>query len=282
MLGRGTRRGERYPDKSHFTVFDCFDGTLLEYFRQSTGMTTETPDQPTRTIAEIVDDVWSNRDREYNVGCLVKRLQGVDKEMAGEARPLFAAFVPDGDVAGYARGLRERLRTDFVGTMRLLRDPAFLALLTNYPRPPRTFLRAPEYPDVVSSAWLVRDGTGQEYKPEDYLTAFADFVRDQQAGVAAIRILLDRPQEWSGTALGELRRTLATSRFRFTEETLQRAHDLRYHKAPVDVISMVQRAAAEKAPLLTAAERVARAFARVTQGLRFDAEQGRWLERIRG
>ena len=27
MLGRGTRKGEKYPDKSHFTVFDCFDGT---------------------------------------------------------------------------------------------------------------------------------------------------------------------------------------------------------------------------------------------------------------
>lgn len=281
ILGRGTRRGERHPDKSHFTVFDCFDGTLLEYFRKSTGMTAEAPDRPTRTIAEIVDDIWANRDREYNVGCLVKRLQRVDKEMAGEARPLFAAFVPDGDLAGYARGLRERLRTDFVGTMRVLRDPALLALLANYPRPPRTFLRAPEYPDTVSSAWLVRDGTGQEYKPEDYLTAFAGFVRDAQAEVAAIRILLDRPQEWSAGALTELRQQLATSRFRFTEETLQRAHELRYHKALVDVISMVQRAADEEAPLLTAAERVARAFARVTQGLRFDPEQARWLERVR-
>ena len=29
MLGRGTRKGEKYPDKDHFTVFDCFDGTLL-------------------------------------------------------------------------------------------------------------------------------------------------------------------------------------------------------------------------------------------------------------
>ena len=37
MLGRGTRRGENHPDKSHFTVFDCFDGTLLEYFRSTTG-----------------------------------------------------------------------------------------------------------------------------------------------------------------------------------------------------------------------------------------------------
>ena len=28
MLGRGTRLGEKHPDKDHFTVVDCFDGTL--------------------------------------------------------------------------------------------------------------------------------------------------------------------------------------------------------------------------------------------------------------
>src|SRR6185437_3419113 len=39
MLGRGTRRGEHYPDKSHFVVFDCFAGTLLAFFRDSTAMT---------------------------------------------------------------------------------------------------------------------------------------------------------------------------------------------------------------------------------------------------
>ena len=34
MLGRGTRRATSFPDKSHFVVFDCFDGTLFEYFRR--------------------------------------------------------------------------------------------------------------------------------------------------------------------------------------------------------------------------------------------------------
>lgn len=135
MLGRGTRRGERHADKSHFTVFDCFDGTLLEYFRKATGITAEPPDRPSRTVAQVVEDVWANRDRDYNVGCLVKRLQRADKEMAGGARPLFAAFVPDGDLAAYARRLRGLLRDDFVGTMRLLRDPAFLALLTTRAHP---------------------------------------------------------------------------------------------------------------------------------------------------
>ena len=41
MLGRGTRKGDKFPDKSHFTVFDCFDGTLIKYFREATDITAE-------------------------------------------------------------------------------------------------------------------------------------------------------------------------------------------------------------------------------------------------
>src|SRR4029078_6195958 len=85
MLGRGTRKGEKFSDKSHFTVFDCFDGTLLKYFRKATAITAEPPEKPTRTIAEIIEDIWANRDRDYNIRCLVRRLQRIDKEMAGDA-----------------------------------------------------------------------------------------------------------------------------------------------------------------------------------------------------
>jgi len=85
MLGRGTRKGEKYPDKSHFTVFDCFGGTLIERFKQATAITAEPPVGPSRTIAEIIEDIWTNRDRPYNTRCLAKRLQRIDKEMA--ARP---------------------------------------------------------------------------------------------------------------------------------------------------------------------------------------------------
>ena len=108
MLGRGTRKGEKFPDKSHFTVFDCFDGTLLAYFRKATGITAEPPDKPTRTIKEIIDDIWSNRDRDYNVGCLVKRLHRIDKEMSADARTMFAAYVSDGDLGALSPALCRR------------------------------------------------------------------------------------------------------------------------------------------------------------------------------
>ncbi len=37
--------------------------------------------------------------------------------------------------------------------------------------------------------------------PEDYLTAFARFVRENPAEIEAIRIVLDRPRDWGTDVL---------------------------------------------------------------------------------
>lgn len=281
MLGRGTRKGEKFPNKSHFTVFDCFDGTLLAYFKKATGITAELPDQPTRTISEVIEDIWNNRDRDYNIGCLVKRLQRIDKQVAADGRDLFAAYVPNGDVATFARGLRQSLTTGFVDGMKLLRDKGFQELLVNYPRPQRVFYRAIGVDDEVESTWLLRDAGGAEYKPGDYIDAFATFVQENEAKIEAIRILLDRPKAWSAASLAELRDSLKRSPLRFTPENLEKAHATRYGKPLVEIISMVKHAANAQAPLLTAIERTERAFSQVVAGKSFTGEQQAWLERIR-
>jgi type I restriction enzyme, R subunit len=276
MLGRGTRKGEKAGDKSHFVVFDCFGGTLIQYFRQATAITMEPPERTSRTIVEIIEDIWNNRDRDYNTRCLVKRLRRIEKEMSAEAREEFAAFIPDGDMGRFATELPRRLSSDFTGTMKILRDPRFQDLLVNYPRPPRVFYKAYETKDTVTSEWMISD-----LRPEDYLKAFACFVREKQTEISSIEILLDRPREWSTDALTELRQKLATSEEHFTEEKLQRAHAACYHKALVDIISMVKHAAEEQQPLLTADERVDRAMKQITHGQQFTLEQRGWLERIR-
>lgn len=283
MLGRGTRKGEKYPDKSHFTVFDCFGGTLLERFKNATGITAETPDAPTRTIAQIIDDIWKGVDRDYNIRCLVKRLQRIDKEMdRARACPEFARFgIADGDLAKYAHDLPGNLRRDFNGSMKLLLDKEFQKLLIAYPRPPKRFFVAEENEDTVTSAWMIRDGSGNELKPDDYLAAFSRFVKDNPDHIEAIQILLDRPREWNTKALVELKDKLSKSRERFTPDLLQKAHAARYRKSLVDIISMVKHAAAEQQPLLTADERVDRALSIMTAGKTFTSQQRQWLDRIR-
>jgi type I restriction enzyme R subunit len=281
MLGRGTRKGERYPDKSHFVVFDCFDGTLLEYFRNVTGMTSEPAEADGKTIAQIIEEVWNNQDRDYNGRRLVKRLRRIEKQMSGEAREAFARFIPDGDMGAFAEGLPEMLRSAFTQTMNLLRDKDFQDLLVNYQRAPKTFLVAVETKDEVMSEWLIKGATGQEYKPADYLKAFETFVHENTEHVEAISILLSRPQGWGAKALNELRQTLAQAPERFTETNLQKAFQITHHKALVDIISMVKCAAIDASPLLTAEERVTQAVERVTKNRELTVDQAKWLEYIR-
>ena len=281
MLGRGTRKGEQYPDKSHFVVFDCFDGTLLEFFRNVTGITAEPPEQESRTFAEVVEAIWNNQDVKYNTSCAVKRLQRVAKQMAAEARDDFARYIPDGDVGRFAAQLPRRLREDFTATIQILRDRGFQDLLETYARAPQPFYRAYETVDAVSSERLIRDGTGRELKPEDYLAAFARFVRENADHVDALRIVLGRPRDWSTQALKELLATLRAAPQRFAVEQLQRAHQLSYHKELVDLISMVKHAANEDHPLLTAEERVNLVFVSLLAGATYTPEQLQWLERIR-
>jgi type I restriction enzyme, R subunit len=77
----------------------------LEYFKTVTAITAEPPERETRTIIEIIEDIWANRDRDYNIRRLVKRLQRIEKEMSGEARDMFAVYISQGDMAKYASDL---------------------------------------------------------------------------------------------------------------------------------------------------------------------------------
>lgn len=281
MLGRGTRLGEKARDKDRFVVFDCFDGTLVEYFAGTTGITAEPPEGDGKGLPQIIEEIWQNQDRDYNTKRLVRRLRRIDKNMSGEARELFARFVDDGDLGRFAEQLPVLLRSSFDSTMEVLRDRDFQRLLDEYPRAPRTFIVAPETTDTVSSEWLIRGSDGRQYRPEDYLKAFAVFVRDEAEEIDALSILLSRPGDWKPETLLALRDALTNAPEHFTEANLERAHRVASHKALVDIISMVKHAAANTAPLLTAEERVDVAMRRVAEGRELSDEQAAWLERIR-
>jgi type I restriction enzyme R subunit len=281
ILGRGTRKGEQYPDKSHFVVFDCFDGTLLEYFRTATGMTIEPPIAPSKTIQQIIEDIWQNRNRDYNVRSLVKRLVRVDKQMSGDARELFSGFIPNGDVARFAADLPRLVGQSFDLTMRILRDPDFQRLLDNYPRASAPFVVAPTLIDNVGSEWLIQAGVGREYKPDDYLEAFTEFVHTHETDIQALQILLNRPAEWNPVALQALRDALLVAPEHFSEANLRRAFRITQHKDLVDIISMVKHAVTASSPLLTAEERVNAAVERVAAGRDLTVDEQQWLEYIR-
>ena len=194
MLGRGTRLGEKATDKDHFVVFDCFDGTLIEYFAGSTGITAEPAEGDGKSLAQIIEEIWQNKDRAYNTKRLVRRLRRIDKNMSGDARDLFARFVEDGDLGKFAEDLPSLLHKMFSPTMQTLRDGDFQRLLDDYPRAPRSFIIAEQVTDQVSSEWLIKGADGTQYKPTDYLKAFGAFVRSEAETIDALSVLLSPPQ----------------------------------------------------------------------------------------
>lgn len=277
MLGRGTRL---CPDinKDHFTIVDCFNGSLIEYFANTTDFLIETPQQESVTLHDVIENIYKNQDRDYYTKVLVKRLRRIEHAMSGEAREQFAAHIPDGDLHRFANELPTKLHNDFTTTMQLLRDDTFQDLLLNYKRPERTFLRANGHQDTVVSDIMIPFGS-DFLKPEDYLDHFARFVTENPDHVQAIRILLDKPSDWKTSALNELRQAL--QRHRFPWEELEKAHRKVYKKALVDIISMVKHAARAEEPILTAQERVDNALTTITAGKTFTKEQEKWLELIR-
>jgi type I restriction enzyme R subunit len=102
MLGRGTRKCDEIG-KTHFVIFDCFNGTLIKYFKDASyNFKIDPPGMETITIKELIEKIYNNEDRRANAKRLSKRLHRIEKDMSGNAREKFKAYIPDGDMGKFA------------------------------------------------------------------------------------------------------------------------------------------------------------------------------------
>ncbi len=277
MLGRGTRKAPEI-NKDRFYVFDCFGGDLFKYFKNASKMSEKVkPD--TVSLSDIIEHIYRNEDRDYNLKRLIKRLRRVEKSMSGEAIEQFIAYIPNGDVGKFADELPDLIINDFIETIKLLRDKGFQELLLNYKRPKRTFVKAYEVKDEVYSEKLFKDRDNNFLKPEDYLTQFGKYVAENKAEIEALKIILERPSSWNTSTLKELRSHLIKSGY--PEYELRDAHKIIYNKEMIDVISMVKHAVSAEETLLSIEERVNRGVNRVFIGMELTRDQEKWVEYIR-
>ncbi len=121
-------------------------------------------------------------------------------------------------------------------------------------------------------------GYGTAGRPQDYLSAFATFLRENGNRVPALSLVLTRPRELTRAALKEL--ALALQEQHFTEATLRAAYrDASNQDIAAGLIGFVRRAALGDAlepwPL-----RVDRAMARLRARQAWTAPQRQWLDRI--
>ncbi|WP_421918857.1 DEAD/DEAH box helicase family protein [Marinifilum sp.] len=278
MLGRGTRKCDEI-NKECFYVFDCFGGTLFEYFKNASKMSEEIkPD--TISLQEVIERIFRNEDRSYNLKKLMRRLRRIEKTMSGEAYEQFEPFILNGDIKSFTDQLEDKIQNDFINTMKLLRNKDFQDLLLHYKRPRKRFTTAYNYIDEVHSEELFKVGESNEYlKPQDYLLQFKEHIEDNKDIVEAYKIILERPADWNTNALMELRNNL--KRNGYPVEKLRKAHKLIYDKELIDIISMIKHAVYEEEPLLSINERIDKVIQKVFSNIDLTLDQLNWVEYIK-
>lgn len=123
-------------------------------------------------------------------------------------------------------------------------------------------------------------GYGKDGRPEDYLSAFASFLRDNGNSLAALQTVLTRPRDLTRADLKAL--ALALQEASFTEATLRAAHrDASNQDIAAGLIGFIRQAALGDA-LEPWAVRVDRAMARLRSRQPWTAPQRQWLDRLGG
>ena len=132
-----------------------------------------------------------------------------------------------------------------------------------------------EHPDKIMG---VTTGYGTTTRPEDFLSSFEKFVRDNVNKVAALQAVVQRPRDLTRDALKALRMELGQQGF--SEQALRTAWKQAKNQDIAATIVGFIRQAALGDPLLPWADRVRMAIDRILSRGSWTEPQRKWLERI--
>ena len=273
MMGRGTRLAKDIG-KTNFTVFDAVG--VIDYFKHATNFDEPfVPKKPIRSYKEIIDELSNNKNRDYNVKILNRRIQRIAKNISIEGRKQLEPFIGDEDIGNFAAKLNDNLIHNWKSTMDTLRNERFQDLLEHYPKVKDDFVVALNKQDEVSSEYYPIVVHGKEYKPEDYLQLWINFIKNEPYTINALEILLKRPRDLNTDILDELRKKLAERPEEFTESHLKTA----YGNNLVDIIGMIRSAISDQ-PLLITSERIKIAMEKILTEKNFSQQANEWLNLI--
>ncbi len=274
MIGRATRPCPAIG-KETFRVFDAVrQYDAIQAFTEMRPVVVDPKlsfEQLLRELAEATDPAFRAAVRDQILVRLRRRL-GKLSPQAAEAWENAAGESPADTVARIQGASPE----DFAEWVKA--RPTLGPILDWNPEGGRPLPLAVSYhPDSHHSTTV---GYGAAGRPEDYLSAFATFLRENGNTLAALNTVLTRPRELTRAALKEL--AMALQAEHFTEAALRAAYrDATNQDIAAGLIGFVRQAALGDA-LEPWAARVDRAMARLRARQAWTAPQRQWLDRLAG
>lgn len=273
MIGRATRLCPEIG-KEHFHIFDAVD--LYAELQEMTDMHPVVV-KPEISLGQLVTDLQSaatEEDKSWVAGQVIVRMRAAAKRMDAETRESFERHTGETPEAAVQR-LATRPGAELQDW--LAAHPRVVELLDRRP------LRTDKNDGVVISTHedellRIEEIFGKNTTPEDYITGFERFVRENMNRVPALIAVTQRPRDLTRKELSELASLLDEKNY---SEAMLRAAYGRARNADIaaHIIGFVRQAALGD-PLIPYAARVESAILKLEQSRAWTQKQKDWLRRI--
>lgn len=273
MLGRATRLCPKI-NKTHFEIYDPVG--VYDSLEEVNTMQPVSAD-PKTTFAHLLDGLEVLEDEAHiknAVAQIIAKLQRVKRRLTKEEIAEFKDLAAGLTVEGFIQKIESLPAAEARNT--LLMEASLLEMLDDKHG-------HGGYTKVISDKqdkFLIRErGFGKnEQRPEDYIEAFEDFVKNNVNEIAALNIICTRPKELTRETLKSLRMALAQNGFT-TQQLNTAVSEVTSEEITADIISLVRRYAIGS-PLVSHQARIRRAVDKLKKAHNFSKVELNWLSRI--
>lgn len=272
MLGRATRLCPAIH-KTHFEIYDPVG--VYESLEDVNTMkpVVANPAASFTQLLEGLEVLQDDRQVKNQINQIVAKLQRRKRNMDSRTMEHFISMTGGKDPTQFIAELQNSKPEEAKKQLLACKD-VFEMLQQTRPNGGRKLVISDQEDDLLSHT----RGYGSSDRPEDYLDAFANYVKTNLNEVAALNIVCTRPKELTRESLKSLRLTL--DREGFTTQQLNTAiSQMTNEEITADIISLIRRYAIGSA-LISHEARIRKAVDKLKKAHHFSMQELNWISRM--
>lgn len=272
MLGRATR----LCPEIHKTHFEIYDPVGVYDSLEPVNTMKPVAVNPMTTFTQLLEGLEVMDDEtqvQRQINQIVAKLQRKKQNMDGKTMEHFVSMTGGKNPNQFIRDIQNRKPEDARNILLTYVD-MFQMLQQSKTAGGRSVVISDKEDKLLEHS----RGYGKSNKPEDYLDAFAAYVRTNRNEIAALNIVCARPRELTRESLKSLRLTL--DREGFTVQQLNTAiSQMTNEEITADIISLIRRYAIGSA-LISHEARIRRAIDKLKKAHEFSRQELNWIARM--
>lgn len=272
MMGRATRLCPAIH-KTHFEIYDP-----VGVYDSLDAVNTMKPvvANPGATFEQLLNGLEvleDERQVQNQIDQIVAKLQRQKRHLDSEVMEHFISMTGGHDPTQFIADIQQHKPED--AKKRLLAHAELFRMLGQFKPDCRHSVVISNHEDRLLEHTR---GYGKGSKPEDYLDAFADYIKTNLNEIAALNIVCTRPKELTREGLRSLRLTL--DREGFTTQQLNTAiSQMTNEEIAADIISLIRRYAIGST-LISHEARIRRAVDKLKKAHNFSKQELNWITRM--